>query len=787
MDDAQSTPKIKENSTQPPTTDTKIGAVTSSLLVDNVVASPSPSMFAAEAAAAVAAAVASSMESKKLFSVQFRRPRTSSEPGPHPPSLSAQHIHPRSSSESKTSGHRTRRASSLLKDVFKDEKGRQPSPTDKSATIPPHQQQQQQGLDSRPSLSSSPPATAATPAHVTNEAEDQRRNRHQRSRRDRHNLRFLNVPSTSTSDLEKQRQQLQDKSSTTPITIPLSSSLSIPSSSSSAPGSLQQPAIMKRARAKTMPKLPPELMEKMKEAQVKESTATATTTTIADGLGGEDDSRADRDATSLPPKDDGSLPAEADPASSWAAAAPRKIVDVQPTPSPSSPSPFPSPSSPAPSPRDDNSNKKTPPSSSMQRSLSARLISFKDRVARPSSPLSHSSPSSPSLGVTNISENYESVDKVWLRQILKHANDRAIATSILCSALRSPTHPYGIVVAHYAATTNTAIANIIERATSIDDTEIVQQDSGGEDDDSSSSDDDDFYTPPPIPTSLQSQYLSEALSNIVADLNTFADSVSETIVMHYEPLRQISRPMEVCKAAIFDAILPSIYTDLILLYNMRFKIMDQRYNDKIASMSTLTPGHLAIRPKLWLIHMPDIPNPGMVAPVIAPSSPSLSSKSGFFSIGSRRTSVSPVSPPPAKISLPVPPYQPAIEIFKQLAISKNPTRRSQILKHCMDGLQKCVHDHWRGVHSPDDLVIGADDLLPIFTFIVIKSGTKNMHSEMEFHKDFMSEMDASGMEGYLMTTLETSLLLIHELQQDELRKNASSLVDVLMGATPVSS
>eukprot|EP01113_Clastostelium_recurvatum_P021701 TRINITY_DN2574_c0_g1_i4.p1 TRINITY_DN2574_c0_g1~~TRINITY_DN2574_c0_g1_i4.p1 ORF type:complete len:787 (-),score=188.55 TRINITY_DN2574_c0_g1_i4:18-2378(-) len=786
MDDAQSSPKIKENSTRPPTTDTKISTVTSSLLVDNVVASPSPSMFAAEAAAAVAAAVASSMESKKLFSVPFRRPRTSSEPGPHPPSLSAQHIHPRSSSESKTAGHRTRRASSLLKDVFKDEKSHLPSPTDyKSATIPPAQHHHQHGLDSRPPLSSSPPTTAAAPAHATNEAEDQRRNRHQRSRRDRHNLRFLNVPSTSTSDLEKQRQQLQDKSSTTPITIPLSSSLSIPSSSSSAPGSLQQPAIMKRARAKTMPKLPPELMEKMKEAQVKESTATTTTT--ADGLGGEDDSRADRDATSLPPKDDGSLPAEADPASSWAAAAPRKIVDVQPTPSPSSPSPFPSPSSPAPSPRDDNSNKKTPPSSSMQRSLSARLISFKDRVARPSSPLSHSSPSSPSLGVTNISENYESVDKVWLRQILKHANDRAIATSILCSALRSPTHPYGIVVAHYAATTNTAIANIIERATSIDDTEIVQQDSGGEDDDSSSSDDDDFYTPPPIPTSLQSQYLSEALSNIVADLNTFADSVSETIVMHYEPLRQISRPMEVCKAAIFDAILPSIYTDLILLYNMRFKIMDQRYNDKIASMSTLTPGHLAIRPKLWLIHMPDIPNPGMVAPVIAPSSPSLSSKSGFFSIGSRRTSVSPVSPPPAKISLPVPPYQPAIEIFKQLAISKNPTRRSQILKHCMDGLQKCVHDHWRGVHSPDDLVIGADDLLPIFTFIVIKSGTKNMHSEMEFHKDFMSEMDASGMEGYLMTTLETSLLLIHELQQDELRKNASSLVDVLMGATPVSS
>lgn len=52
---------------------------------------------------------------------------------------------------------------------------------------------------------------------------------------------------------------------------------------------------------------------------------------------------------------------------------------------------------------------------------------------------------------------------------------------------------------------------------------------------------------------------------------------------------------------------------------------------------------------------------------------------------------------------------------------------------------------------------GADDLLPIFAYVIVKANPPAIRSQTAFLGEFINEMLAMGEEGFAMATLETAL------------------------------
>jgi hypothetical protein len=69
------------------------------------------------------------------------------------------------------------------------------------------------------------------------------------------------------------------------------------------------------------------------------------------------------------------------------------------------------------------------------------------------------------------------------------------------------------------------------------------------------------------------------------------------------------------------------------------------------------------------------------------------------------------------------------------------------------------------------LIVGADELIPIFSYIIIKSQTQYLFSTLQLIVEISSDDIYVGEGGYCVATLETSLKTILLLNWDELIQN----------------
>lgn len=65
---------------------------------------------------------------------------------------------------------------------------------------------------------------------------------------------------------------------------------------------------------------------------------------------------------------------------------------------------------------------------------------------------------------------------------------------------------------------------------------------------------------------------------------------------------------------------------------------------------------------------------------------------------------------------------------------------------------------------------GADDLLPIISYVIIKANPPSMRSQTAFMSEFINEMLAMGEEGYAMATLETALEFLDNFEVDRTKR-----------------
>src|SRR5690554_6020773 len=84
-----------------------------------------------------------------------------------------------------------------------------------------------------------------------------------------------------------------------------------------------------------------------------------------------------------------------------------------------------------------------------------------------------------------------------------------------------------------------------------------------------------------------------------------------------------------------------------------------------------------------------------------------------------------------------PPYHIAITILRQLPSHQTPQAKIQCLNLTATTMVKCVDTYWT---RKKKILLGGDDFLPLFSFLILKANIPNAMSECHFMETFMDEI-----------------------------------------------
>lgn len=253
-----------------------------------------------------------------------------------------------------------------------------------------------------------------------------------------------------------------------------------------------------------------------------------------------------------------------------------------------------------------------------------------------------------------------------------------------------------------------------------------------------------------------------------------------------------------------DAVWPLFYDDLFSIIRKKCAAEDDVCNQKMKEYMTMNPAHLGIPRDYWLIEMPSMDS-DIGASQLSATGGERSGSSNFTHGGldSPSHGNSPhivngtqrandggldhrehrMSPLPQRLvdsSAPkpwsTPPYYSAIQTFKELPVLKSPEAKLKcVVKSARDLVKSVANFHRYHGRNPDKFPVGGDELLPIFTYVVIRSGVKNLISESSFMELCISDDDARGECGYILATLQTVIAFLSCLDNSLISKSVDSV------------
>ncbi|XP_056381965.1 VPS9 domain-containing protein 1 isoform X1 [Hyla sarda] len=106
------------------------------------------------------------------------------------------------------------------------------------------------------------------------------------------------------------------------------------------------------------------------------------------------------------------------------------------------------------------------------------------------------------------------------------------------------------------------------------------------------------------------------------------------------------------------------------------------------------------------------------------------------------------------------PYKAAVEDLEQLPHQCSPQRKLECIVRTMRVICECAEEY---CPVPGTAAIGADDLLPILAFVLLKSHMSHLLSECAALEEFIHEGYLIGEEGYCLTSLQSALAYLETL------------------------
>ncbi|XP_006987475.3 VPS9 domain-containing protein 1 isoform X1 [Peromyscus maniculatus bairdii] len=123
------------------------------------------------------------------------------------------------------------------------------------------------------------------------------------------------------------------------------------------------------------------------------------------------------------------------------------------------------------------------------------------------------------------------------------------------------------------------------------------------------------------------------------------------------------------------------------------------------------------------------------------------------------------------------PYCTAAQELGLLVLESCPQKKLECIVRTLRVICICAEDYCRAHEArpeagsqPPAAAIGADDLLPILSFVVLRSGLPQLVSECAALEEFIHEGYLIGEEGYCLTSLQSALSYVELLSQGRLDK-----------------
>ena len=114
-------------------------------------------------------------------------------------------------------------------------------------------------------------------------------------------------------------------------------------------------------------------------------------------------------------------------------------------------------------------------------------------------------------------------------------------------------------------------------------------------------------------------------------------------------------------------------------------------------------------------------------------------------------------------------YAETIAAFSLIGKTKTLFGKLKCLKAAVDSVSAAVEKFYGKI--TEDLVMGADDLLPILSFSLFRSGLLNTHAEVEFISELLSDKQSMGENGYNAATFAALIGFVDTITPQDLENS----------------
>ncbi|XP_070827959.1 VPS9 domain-containing protein 1 isoform X1 [Chaetodon trifascialis] len=220
---------------------------------------------------------------------------------------------------------------------------------------------------------------------------------------------------------------------------------------------------------------------------------------------------------------------------------------------------------------------------------------------------------------------------------------------------------------------------------------------------------------------MEMRALREHMKAVVKDIHIAIDQLLSLCLLSFECLNTASSK-DLCLAAIEEAFFRPLWSALVALFRKVHRDREQAFEMSMKLYQDASPGDVGVPLKLF------------------PQDP-----------GALQGSY---------------PYESAVQELKLLITDCCPQRKLDCIVRTLRLICACAEDYrclHEGDSSPKTAAIGADDLLPILSFVALRCQYPQLVSECAALEEFIHEGYLIGEEGYCLTSMQSALAYVESL------------------------
>ncbi|EGC38124.1 hypothetical protein DICPUDRAFT_149240 [Dictyostelium purpureum] len=268
---------------------------------------------------------------------------------------------------------------------------------------------------------------------------------------------------------------------------------------------------------------------------------------------------------------------------------------------------------------------------------------------------------------------------------------------------------------------------------------------------------------------------NEKISN---DVNNIIYEYTQMIVHKIQDLRKSEKRISYARLAVEKAVYKFIYQIILSLYTAKYAKEDEQYSSKFLQLLTITTIHIGIPEDFWLL---DNKSESLM------DDEEISSNNGS---GDGDTEIiNNFCDIDLETAAHLPPYQFSIDILKTLPSLTTPTEKLECIEKSIDLISESIKLYWEKKSKFNRSTISkipqisADELLPIFSYVIIKSNITNVFSELMFIQEYSDFSLCSQKQQYCLTTFEAALQNTLDWTIESLLADASKVFEDLKQST----